>query len=778
MKKFSFFSLFSILIIFWSGLNAQETRRICGQVRDESGRPLPMAYVSLEQPVKTAVTDEGGNFCIAGLRPGVYHLHISFLGYNCIHDCVADLSSGDAWLDLSMQPEAKNLSGVEVSAENQRKPQALSGVSTEVARKADLLTHQRSNLIKSLEYMPGLRAMEIGQGLAKPVIRGLGFDRVVVAEQGVKQEGQQWGADHGLEIDAFGVEELEVVKGPLSLLVGSDAVGGALMLKAPTVPAEGTFSGEATLTGHSVNDYAAASIGLKGNHRGWFSHLRTSLISYADYRVPADSFFYNNFRLPIFNHRLKNTAGNERSIQLGTGFVNSKSLTRVLYSDYYSRAGFFPGAHGIPTLNKILPGGSSRNIELPYQEVFHRKTLINQVFYGITQKWSLTGGYQDNLRREWSKFHTHYPNQPPPDTNPDLELQLRLKTLSLGVETEPMDGLGWLAGFQVQHQWNQTAGYMFLLAPYRRTQAGTFVVYRGESSPQFRYSAGLRYDYGFMHIDSVYSEYAGKVKSHNLRKTFHSLTFSLGGEWQVNPHVRWVVNLGKGFRLPSAMELSANGIHHGSFRYELGNPNLKPENMYQLDGGFYYETHDISLQFTPFIAYAPDFIFLTPTGSYQLPDGTPVAEADAGQVFIYRQAHALRTGAEMKLTGRWGPGFFTTLAGDYVYATDFDYPLPFTPPAGAHLELGQSFNQGSWKISWGSTLHAISAQNRVARNELPTRGYITQDIIFALQKHRYRFMLQWLNIWNQRYFNHIAFYRIIELPEAGSNLQLTLHISF
>ncbi len=770
-----------IVLIFLFSLRelaAQETRQICGQVKDEKGKPLSMAYISLTEPVKTSVTDQEGRFCIEGLTPGVYHLHISFLGYNCIHDCTADVTSGDVWLDLHMQPEVQKLAGVEVSGQRLAVQKALTGIPTEVTGKAELMQHQRGSLVKSLEYIPGFKAMEIGQGLSKPVIRGLGFDRVVVTDQGVKQEGQQWGADHGLEIDPYGVEEAEVVKGLLSLLAGSDAIGGALMLKAPAIPAEGTFSGDFTFAGHSVNDYGAVSLGLKTNRKGWFSHLRASFTDYADYRVPADSFYYNNFRLPIYNRRLKNTAGVEHNISVGTGYISLSSLTRFYFSDYYTRAGFFPGSHGIPTANKLQPDSNARNTELPYQEVFHRKAIVNHVIFRDDFKWSITGGLQDNLRKEWSKFHTHYPNQQAPAVNPDLELELRLRTLSLSTDISPLGDIGWHTGAQVQHQWNQTGGYMFLLAPYRRTLAGLYGLYKGEMEGRLRWSAGIRYDYGYMHIDSVYSVYAQKLKSKEIKNIYHSLTFSLGSEWRISEYTSLFFSLGKGFRLPSAMELSANGIHHGSFRYELGDPNLRPENMYQCDVSLSLNMGPVSFQLSPFVAYSPDFIFLTPTGSYNLPDGTPVSEADAGQVFIYRQNHALRAGGEINLEARLPWTFVARLAGDFVYATDFDYPLPFTPPASVQLNMDKTIQLSKGKIGAGTTIHAVAAQHRVARNEPETPAYITQDINFAWNYNRYSFTLQWLNMWNKKYFNHIAYYRIIELPEAGTNLQLTLNITF
>lgn len=162
MSKVNSYAL-TFLFLFQAFAGAgQNTRRICGQVNDEKGRPLPLAYVTLQSPEKMAVTDLDGKFCIRDLAPGIYHLHISFLGYNCIHDCQADVSEGDAWIDLTMYPESKHLSGVEISAQALPREPALTGLPTESAQRAELMQHKQGSLVKSLEYIPGLKAMEIG----------------------------------------------------------------------------------------------------------------------------------------------------------------------------------------------------------------------------------------------------------------------------------------------------------------------------------------------------------------------------------------------------------------------------------------------------------------------------------------------------------------------------------------------------------------------------------------------------------------------------------------
>ena len=157
----------------------------------------------------------------------------------------------------------------------------------EVADRDFLRKHFTGNFMQAMENIPGVQAMDIGSGFSKPMIRGMGFNRVAVLENGIKQEGQQWGADHGLELDAFNVDAVNVMKGPASLLYGSDAMGGVIDIAPVQVPAENMLFGDVTLLGKSVNETIGASLMLGIKRNAWYTRLRYSEQRFGDYRIPA-----------------------------------------------------------------------------------------------------------------------------------------------------------------------------------------------------------------------------------------------------------------------------------------------------------------------------------------------------------------------------------------------------------------------------------------------------------------------------------------------------------
>lgn len=237
-------------------------------------------------------------------------------------------------------------------------------VQLEVVGKEYLKNNFSGNLMQTLGKLPGVHSMDIGSGFSKPVIRGMGFNRVSVTENGIKQEGQQWGADHGLEIDAFNVEQVNVRKGPASLLYGSDAMGGVVEITQAPPPLDDQFFGEAVLMGKSVNSLIGGSlmVGIKKN--GFHSKLRYSEQRFGDYRVPTDTIVYLTQRIPIYNRRLKNTAGLERDVSWSGEYRTRRYKGGYTLSNAWQKVGFFPGAHGIPDASQVQDDGDSRNIGL------------------------------------------------------------------------------------------------------------------------------------------------------------------------------------------------------------------------------------------------------------------------------------------------------------------------------------------------------------------------------------------------------------------------------
>ncbi len=455
-------------------------------------------------------------------------------------------------------------------------------------------------------------------------------------------------------------------------------------------------------------------------------------------------------------------------------------------SNLSNKTGFFLGAHGIPDLEELQTTPISRKPDLPFQQVNHLKVntqaLIDFRHFMLDVELAL----QRNHRQEWSRFHTHYPNQLPPEKDSELELDWLLDTysgearLKFG-ETANRSELG----LSIQHQNNDIGGYMFLLPAYNRSLAGLFFYKSMDLSARVNLSGGLRYDWGRMQIMPYISPYTQQLKAPDFSGLYHDFSWALGMTYALSAPLKLKINAAKSFRVPNAAELGANGVHHGSFRYELGNINIDSEKAYQFDVGLEYDAGKMQLAVGPFFSYFPNFIYLNPTGSYSLPDGSTVTESGVGQVFAYVQSPAWRAGGELMLDYAFGSGFSARLSAEYVMATDGKYAIPLTPPLG--LLAGMKYALPDyWKSMHQSSLFIemryAAPQNRNARNEDKTPGYsllniglstklIVADTYVGIQ-------LKVQNLLNTVYWNHLSYYRQIGLPEAGRNVQLSLNIPF
>ena len=553
--------------------------------------------------------------------------------------------------------------------------------------------------IKSIERLPGVNSMDIGANASKPIIRGMGFNRVVVSENGVKQEGQQWGADHGLELDPFSVETAEIVKGASGLEYGSDAIGGYINIENTKLPQKNTLSGDVSLLAKSVNDTYGGSLYIQGRSEKNFFKLRASVMDFGDYRVPTNQITYLTRKMPVYNGRLKNTAGKEQDLAATIGRVNEKYKTMLTVSNVYQKSGFFPGAHGIPDVSRVLHDGDYRNIEYPYQQVNHIKALSQTRFILDNGDLTFNLGFQDNMRQEWSAFHTHYPNQSVPDKDENLELEFHLKTYSANMKfklsSSPLGKV--LVGLQSQFKNNRVAGYNYLLPEYKSSNIGGFVQTEYPVNDKLKLNGGLRFDYGAINIQGYYDDVlfdyftsAGYTedlanqyaqRSTDLDKGFGDLSWMVGLVYKPNDQMISRMNLGTAFRVPTAIELGSNGIHHGSFRHEQGDSSLNSEKGYYVDGNIEWSNQNLSIEVSPYLYYFSNYLYLQPTGQFsKLPH--------AGQVYRYAQTKALLTGMEFSMDKKWMKdrlGLLLTM--EYIYNQRISenkqerYPLPFTPPA-------------------------------------------------------------------------------------------------
>ena len=684
------------------------------------------------------------------------------------------------------------LPDVVVTESYQQRQAKKSALAVDVVDQDFLRKHFTGNFMQAMENIPGVQTMDIGSGFSKPMIRGMGFNRIAVLENGIKQEGQQWGADHGLELDAFNIGTVNVLKGPSSLLEGSDAMGGVIDIPSPPVPSGDMLFGDVTLLGKSVNGTLGGSFMLGIKKSFWYAQVRYSEQHFGDYRIPTDTIVYLTQKMPVYGRKLKNTAGIERNIGFFAQYQRQRYKANYSVSNVYQKTGFFPGAHGIPDVSRVEDDGDSRNMELPYSKVNHLKVTTLQQY--AWEKLVLSGdfGFQNNHREEWSVFHTHYGSQPVPEKDPEKELAFNLNTLSASVKVRFIGSSSWehALGWDGQHQRNDISGYSFLLPEYYRSTTGLLWLTTYKPNNVISVSGGMRYDYGYIHISSHEDAYLAdylrkqgydeeqvehyKWNSHAVKKKFGDYSFSLGLVWTPSERHMVKANVGRSFRLPGANELAANGVHHGTFRHEQGDTNLKSEQGWQMDASYNLRYNGFSISVSPFVSWFSNYIFLRPTGEWSvLPH--------AGQIYRYTGAEALFAGTEATIDIHFLRSFNYRISGEYVYTYNCDehIPLSFSPPFSMRNTLTWQRKQVMLYAEWQS----IARQNRVDRNEDRTPGvnlfHLGGSLNIPIRGNQaIEITLTARNIFNTRYYNHLSFYRKVEIPEPGRNFQLLIKIPF
>ena len=673
------------------------------------------------------------------------------------------------------------LHDVTVTGQQRRDYQMRSSQSAVQVNHEYLQQHFAGSLMQTLEGIPGVKAMAIGSGQSKPTIRGLGFNRLAVSEDGIKHEGQQWGDDHGLEIDQFSIDRAEVIKGPAALLYGSDAIGGVLSLYTNHVPTK-PFSGSVQLFGRTNNEQMGVSAKMGGRRGNWFYRAHATLIDYADYKVPTDSIQYYSYWIKLKDGRLRNTAGCERDGSVMLGYAGYNFHTDIRVSDSYSKSGFFANAHGLEVrLSKIDYDRSRRDIDLPYQWVNHLKVLSHTTWRNDATSFELNLACQNNLREERSEPISHG-YMPQPDGS--LERRFDKSTYTAGVQLLKTLGNHELrGGVSSEYQHNRRGGWGFIIPDFETLSLGGFLMDRYTVNDHLILNAGLRYDYAETHIhsyqdwfktpvgaDSVYRE-----RSADTHRHFNSITWSTGVNYNVG---QWVMkaNVGKSFRMPIPKELGADGVNYHIFRYERGNAQLDPEESYQLDASISWGNEAWEVQVEPYLNYFPNYIYLNPTAQY----------VEGLQLYHYTQAEVLRYGVEAQVKWHFAEHWQAHAQGEYLFARQQSgekkgYTLPFSTPWSADAGLRYTFDHHG-KGFVGLSAHIVGAQNEIVPPEKPTDGHWTLNLAagkdFQMRGTTFHVTFHADNLLNRRYYDHTSYYRLIDVPEPGRNLSLMVGVDF
>ena len=739
-----------------------------------------------------SVSSSTGEFIIKNVVEGTYTLTISHIGHSSE---TLSLKVGPKMetLKVALRDSTTELQEVEVNGKTKkREAQELATVSHTVSK--DFLDKNRENsLMQTLRNIPGVSTINIGSGQSKPVIRGLGFNRVVVVQNGIKHEAQQWGNDHGLEIDQYGVESVKIIKGPASLLYGSDAIAGVVDIQASKLPLPNSFKGEVNLLGENNNDLLGVSAGLQTRKNKWFYHGRLTYRDYGDYNVPTDKINYENYIFELHDNNLRNTAGQEADASFGIGFISDNVKSETIFSNVNAKNGFFANAHGLEVRSSSIDYDSSnRDIDLPYHKVNHFKITNNTSLSSGNHIFQLDLGYQNNHREELSEPVPHGYMPTPPNSK---ERVFDKNTYSLNIRDSfrPNERHDVVAGLNLEYQDNNIGGWGFLIPAYNRFNVGVFAYDQLELHPDLHLLAGLRYDHGILDTKSYYDWYPSTVnnsdgstsyiylqRAKNKTLDFGNISALVGLSY-IKYNTTYKVNLGKSFRMPLANELASDGVNYHMYRYERGNLELEPESSYQLDLDIDHTAEGFSLGFSPFINLFDNYIYLNPTSNYY----------ETLQIYEYTQSKVFRLGGELRASTALFKNLQLDTSAEYVYSRQTSGPkknftLPFSPPLSGLFSTSYQFKDFFFlsKPQFMAAYRITAAQNSIVPPEEKTNGYQVLNMSFITEMDVFKSALpiemrvKLNNVFNTQYFDHTSFYRLIDVPEAGRNLSISVTIPF
>ena len=466
-----------------------------------------------------------------------------------------------------------------------------------VIQPVDLQGRASTNIISAIAREPGVSQITTGGAISKPVIRGLGYNRVVVMNDGIRQEGQQWGDEHGIEIDGAGVHSVEILKGPASLMYGSDAMAGVILFNPAPVAPEGMVLGNISTEYQSNNGLFSYSLNAAGNHGGLVWDVRYSDKYAHAYRNRANGWVLNSgFR--------------ERAASGMVGLNRKWGFSRLKLSYYHLMPGMIEGEE---------EGSTGYWPDLPFQHVYHSKAVLDNTFRLGEGRLKALVGWQQNRRQEYEESADEY------------GLYFLLNTLNYDIKyLRETNGWKYAVGLNGMGQVSENKGDEYLIPDYRLFDAGLFTT-ASRSLGSWVLSGGLRADIRLLHSLPL----EGRFEDFGRR--FPGFTGSIGAVRSFGGNVHFRVNLSRGFRAPNLSELSSNGEHEGTFRYEIGNKDLGSEYSWQGDVGLDFSSNHLSGQFALFANRIDHYIFLTKTA-----EGNP-------PVYTYTSGNARLFGGEAQL---------------------------------------------------------------------------------------------------------------------------------
>ena len=442
-----------------------------------------------------------------------------------------------------------------------------------------------TNIIDAIARQPGIAQITTGSGISKPVIRGLGYNRIVTISDGVRQEGQQWGDEHGIEVDAQGVSTVEILKGPASLMYGSDAMAGVVIFHSMPIASLGEMTANINTEYQTNNGLFDYSLSLNGNQSGIVWNARYSEKMAHAYKNKYDGY-------------VPNSQFHERALSGMIGLHRQWGQSHLRLGYYHLTPSIIEGERDEVTGELISDAANIKTYgkTLPFQQVYHYKAISDNTFNLPSGYLKAIIGYQQNQRKEYEESPDEY------------NLYFQLHTLSYDIRYMSLENNGWKmnGGIGGMYQRSLNKGDEYLIPAYRLFDIGAYVT-GNKRLNDWTFSGGVRIDRRQLHSERLIDD--DQLRFTEFSRHFTGVTGSLGAVFNATENLNFRLNISRGFRAPNMSELGSNGVHEGTERYEVGNHDLKPEYSWQADFGMDFTSKYISAQVALFANRIDNYVF-------------------------------------------------------------------------------------------------------------------------------------------------------------------------
>ncbi|HRA60527.1 MAG TPA: TonB-dependent receptor [Bacteroidia bacterium] len=686
-------------IIFISGITAglsnpkSDKKTLSGKITDkETGEAIIGVSIYLPD-LKTGTTSNiDGTYKIENLPSTKVLVHVTFIGYKSIVENI-DLTTTST-KNFILEESVNELNEVVVSGLSNAAQKNRTATPITTISPIQLLQTSATNIIDALATQPGVSQVTTGSGISKPVIRGLGYNRVVVVNDGIRQEGQQWGDEHGIEVDEFAIYKVEILKGPASLSYGSDAMAGVInFLSAPTLP-EGKIIGNILTNYQTNNGLFGYSANFAGNKNGFVWDVRYSGKMAHSYQNKYDGYVLNS---GFAENTFSGIAGVNKSWGYSHLHFSAYNLTPgIVEGDRDSATGNFTKPIALNDTTEDAAIATDKDFKsytpsTPFQKIRHYKAVLNNSFIIGNGSLKTTIGYQQNQRQEYADILT-------PD---DYGLYFLLNTINYDVRYIMPEKNNFNLSFGVNgmQQTSQNKGTEFLIPEYNLFDFGIFAIAK-KSFDKLDISGGLRYDTRNQKTKDLFLNANGEQTTSASPNAFQQFTAfnssftgysgSIGATYQFSEKVFSKINISRGFRAPNIAEISSNGVHEGTGNYIVGVANLTPESSLQLDYAFGINSKHVKIEMDLFSNNINDFIFLSKLTNTLGSDSI----TEDNSTFQYTSGNAQLMGGELSVDIHPHPldwlHFENTFS--YVQSIQKNQPnsrkyLPFTPAPKFTSEL-------------------------------------------------------------------------------------------